>query len=156
MNTDCVTVSTVVAVEPATAFAVFTNEIASWWRPKVRGLFRNGGDGTLKFDNGRLLETYRQGEPLEIGRVLAWEPAKRLVVEWRQEGFAPGERTEVEVRFEAAPGGTRVTVEHRGWDRLPADHPARHGYTGNAFAGMIGLRWADALTALRFACAELA
>jgi uncharacterized protein YndB with AHSA1/START domain len=154
VNTDCVTVSTMVAVDPATAFAVFTNEIETWWRPKVPGLFQRGCNGTLKFDNGRLLEIYSQGEPFEIGRVLAWEPAKRLVVQWRQEGFVPGERTEVEVRFEAAGGGTRVTIEHRGWDALAADHPARHGFTGDAFTSMIGLRWADALTALRYASRE--
>ena len=149
MNTDCVTVTTVVAVDPITAFAVFTGEIAAWWKPKVPGLFRRGRSGALKFDGGRLLEIDSQGEPFEIGRVLAWEPAKRLVVEWRQEGFAPGDRTEVEVRFEPASGGTRVTVQHRGWDTLAADHPTRHGYTGNAFTTMIGLRWADALTALK-------
>jgi uncharacterized protein YndB with AHSA1/START domain len=149
MNTDCVTITTVLAVDPATAFAIFTNEIAAWWRPKVEGLFQRGRNGIVKFDNGRLLETYSQGEPFEIGRVLAWDPAKRLVFEWRQEGFSPGERTEVEVRFEAVSAGTRVTVQHRGWDALAADHAARYGLTGNAFTSMIGLRWGDALTALR-------
>jgi len=150
VNTDCVTVSTIVAVDPATAFAIFTSEIATWWKPKVPGLFRPGRNGTLKFDSGRLLEIDSHGEPFEIGRVLAWEPARRLIVEWRQEGFDPGDRTEVEVRFEAAPAGTRVTVQHRGWDALAANHAARHGYTGSAFTSMIGLRWADALTALRY------
>ena len=154
MNTDCVTVSTIVAVDPATAFAIFTSEIDLWWKPKVHGLFRPGRNGTLKFDNGRLMEIDTFGEPFEIGRILAWEPARRLVFEWRQEGFAPGERTEVEVRFEAAPPGTRVTVQHRGWDALATHHPARHGVTGNAFTSMIGLRWADALTALRSAASS--
>ena len=154
MNTDCVTVSTIVAVDPATAFAIFTSEIGMWWKPRVPGLFRRGRNGTLKFDNGRLLEIDSFGEPFEIGRVLAWEPARRLVVEWRQEGFALGERTEVEVRFDPAPAGTRVTVEHRGWDALAANHPARHGATGNAFTSMIGLRWADALTAVRWAASS--
>jgi hypothetical protein len=154
VNTDCVTASTTVAVDPATAFAIFTGEIAAWWKPKVQGLFQHGRDGTLRFDNGRLVETYEKGEPFEIGRVLAWEPAKRFVVEWRQYGFAPGDCTEVEVRFEAAAKGTRVTVQHRGWDRLPADHPARHGYTGGAFTSLIGLRWGDALTGLRAAAAS--
>jgi uncharacterized protein YndB with AHSA1/START domain len=152
VNTDCVTVSTVVAVDPATAFDVFAEDIAGWWRPKVRGLFQSGQTGTLQFREGRLWEIYTDGEPFEIGRVLAWEPPTRLVVEWRQEGFAPEERTEVEVRFEAAPRGTRVTVEHRGWDALAVSHPGRQ-YTGGAFSTMIGLRWADALTALRGAAA---
>jgi hypothetical protein len=149
VNTDCVTVTTVVAVDPVTAFTIFTSEIGAWWKPKVPGLFRPGPSGTLKFDSGRLVEIDTQGELFEIGRVLVWEPARRLVVEWRQDGFAPGDLTEVEVRFEPVPAGTRVTVEHRGWNTLSADHPARHGATGNAFASMIGLRWADALTALR-------
>ena len=149
MNTDCVTVSTVVAVDPVTAFAIFTSEIGAWWKPKVPGLFRPGRTGTLKFDGGRLFEIDTQGERFEIGRVLAWDPAYRLVIEWRQDDFAPGDRTEVEVRFEAVPAGTRVTVKHRGWDTLAVNHPARHGATGNAFTSMIGLRWADALTGLR-------
>lgn len=53
------------------------------------------------------------------------------------------------MRFQAENGGTRVTREHRGWDSLGPDHPARRGYAGKAFAGIIGLRWADLLTAFR-------
>ena len=149
MNTDCVTVTTVVALDPDDAFAVFTDEISAWWKPKAFGIFRSGRSGTLKFEDGCLVEIDRWGELFEIGKVLAWEPPKRLVVEWRQEGFAPGDRTEVEVRFEPARGGTRVTVEHRGRDALAASHPARHGYTGDALSSIIGLRWADALTVLK-------
>jgi hypothetical protein len=32
------------------------------------------------------------------------------------------------VRFEAVGDLTRVTVEHRGWDEIPQDHVARHGF----------------------------
>ena len=35
--------------------------------------------------------------------------------------------THVEVRFEAVGEETRVTVEHAGWDSVPAAHVARHG-----------------------------
>jgi hypothetical protein len=59
--------------------------------------------------------------------------------------FAPHESTEVEVRFEPVPGGTR----HRGWDAMPPGHPARHGLFGPAFTSMMGLWWADRLEALR-------
>jgi len=34
MNTDCATVTTVVALDPDTAFAVFTDEFSAWWKPK--------------------------------------------------------------------------------------------------------------------------
>ena len=66
-----------------------------------------------------------------------------------QTGIAPHEVTHVDVRFEAVSSGTRVTLEHRGWDALPLDHPARHGFSGSAFTSIIGLRWADLLTAFR-------
>lgn len=153
-NTDAVSVTTVVAVDPATAFAAFTEEIEMWWRPRVKRLFRQDRAGVMKFEpgpGGRLIEVHDDapGEPFEVGRVLAWVPGQRVMFEWRQGDFGPNDVTEVDVRFEAVKNGTRVTLEHRGWDKLPANHPARHGYTGDAFASMIGLRWADLLTALR-------
>jgi uncharacterized protein YndB with AHSA1/START domain len=85
----------------------------------------------------------------EVGRVTAWQPPSRLVLEWRNVNFAPSERTEIEVVFEPAGGGTRVTVQHRGWAALRPDHPARHNLAGPAFSRMIGLWWGDQLTALR-------
>jgi uncharacterized protein YndB with AHSA1/START domain len=81
--------------------------------------------------------------------VLAWEPGRRLVFEWRGKSFAPGERTEVEVRFEPVEGGTRVTLEHRGWEALGDDHPVRHGLRGPAFTDMIGLWWGELATSFR-------
>jgi hypothetical protein len=72
------------------------------------------------------------------------------VFEWRGNHFEPGLVTEVEVRFEASGQGTRVTLEHRGWDRVPLEHASRHGYgASNAFVSMIGLSWGDQLAALR-------
>jgi uncharacterized protein YndB with AHSA1/START domain len=146
--TELVRVTTVVAVDPSTAFAIFTDEIGMWWRPKV-DLFRKASQGVMRFESGRLIEAYQDGQTFEVGRVLEWEPGKRLRFEWRQADFAPGDVTEVEVRFEPAGAGTRVSLEHRGWDRITTAHPARHGYTGDAFTSMIGLRWADLLTGFR-------
>ena len=147
-----VTVTTIVAVDPATAFSVFTADIDAWWRRLPPARFDPDRIGAMRFEpgvGGRLLEVYNSDDAFEIGRVLVWEPAARLVFEWRGPGFEPGLRTEVEVRFEPIGSVTRVTLEHRGWDRVPPEHPARHGYTGGAFSSMIGLRWADQLVALR-------
>jgi len=149
MNTnENVRVTTVVAVDPATAFAIFTGEIGMWWKPKV-DLFGKDRKGVMRFEGGRLVEAYESGAPFEVGRVLEWNPGENVRFEWRQRDFAPGDVTEVEVRFERVAGGTRVTLQHRGWDRIAAPHPARHGHTGDAFVSMIGLRWADLLTAYR-------
>jgi hypothetical protein len=151
---ELVRVTTVVAVDPATAFAVFTEEVDLWWRRGPRHRFRADRVGTMRFEPGpagRLLEVYDEaaGDVYEVGDVRAWEPGRRLVFAWRGRAFAPGEETVVEVRFERVAAGTRVTLEHRGWEALRADHPARHGLTGGAFASMIGLWWGDQLTMLR-------
>jgi hypothetical protein len=37
------------------------------------------------------------------------------------------------VRFEPAGDETRVTVEHFGWDTIPREHAARHGFPLEVF-----------------------
>lgn len=145
-------VTTFVNVSPLDAFEVFTDEIDRWWRRGPR--FRMAGTATseLCFERdakGRKLIERWPGQQRELGRVLVWEPGQRLVFEWRNANFAPDECTEVEVRFEASGAGTRVTLEHRGWETIRPDHPARHGEQGRAFSAMIGNHWAELLTAYR-------
>jgi hypothetical protein len=106
---DSVTVTTVVRTDPVEAFRIFTAEIDAWWKRGPRYRLR---DGVLRFDAGRLFE----GEEA-IGRVTAWEPGVRLLLDLTDWPFQTGEATEVEVRFQAVGDGTRVTVEHRGWQR---------------------------------------
>lgn len=149
-RSDAVVVTTMVAVDPDSAFEVFTAEIDSWWRRDSR--YRFSGEQRMRFEpgeGGRLLAERESGDPREIGRVLVWKPPDRLVFEWRARSFASDERTEVEVRFEVAEGGTRVTLEHRGLEALAPDHPARHGLSGEAFRSMFGLWWGDLLVSLR-------
>jgi len=154
---DQATVSVFVAVEPDVAFDVFTKETDLWWQRGLR--FRPSGRaiGALCLEpgvGGRLFETFerRAGTPVtaEFGRVTVWDPPARFVLAWRNVNFEPTDAsTELEVLFDAAPGGTRVTVHHRGWAALRADHPARHGQQGAEFVRGMGLWWADLLTALR-------
>ena len=54
----------------------------------------------------------------EVGRVLAWQPGHRIVLEWHPADWQPEETTEVELSFEPIEAGTRVTLEHRGWGGL--------------------------------------
>ena len=148
MKPEFARVTTLVEVDPADAFEVFTAEIEAWWKPGPRW---RPGRGALRFEGGqggRLVQVEGESE-LEIGRILVWEPGARLAFEWRARNFAQDEVTQVEVRFERAERGTRVVLEHRGWEALAAKHPVRLGLSGPAFTDMIGLWWADLLTSYR-------
>ena len=156
-GTDQARVVVSVAAPAALAFEVFTAEIDLWWR---RGLqYRHfGGERALiaiePREGGRVFETLGEDGPVhEIGRVLDWQPPSRLRFEWRLSNFAPGERTEVEVQFEPEGAGTRVTVIHRGWDSIRADHPARHGEASAEFLRRIGLWWGGQLSVYRLCAA---
>ncbi len=146
---EVVRVTAVVAADPALAFSLFTEEVDAWWRREPRYRLEAGEE--LAFEprvGGRLLARGPSGATRELARVRHWEPAVRLVLTWLGPPVAPGPATEVEVRFEAAAGGTRVTLEHRGWDAVAPDHSARHGLTGSAFTALMGSWWGDLLLAL--------
>jgi uncharacterized protein YndB with AHSA1/START domain len=135
------------------AFRIFTEEIDQWWRRGLRYRVMRGNQGILHLEprvGGRLFEaTPGDAAAVETGRVTAWEPPERFVFEWRAINFAPEEKTEVEVLFEARAEGTLVTVTHRGWAKIRANHPVRHGEDVTPFIRRMGMWWADLLTSLR-------
>ena len=152
---DRVEASVAVAIDPVAAFDLFTRATDLWWRRGVRFRAAGRAPSALHFEprtGGRLFEEY-EGDAgpclVEFGRIIAWEPPVRLVFEWRNTNFTAGEKTEVEVSFAAIPSGTCVTVVHRGWASLPADHPVRHGMDTAAFIRTMGLWWGDLLSSLR-------
>jgi len=70
-----VRVTVVVAVSPAVAFEVFTEETAAWYRPAIAGSPRDPG-GHLGFDvtSRRVVRVGRTGDVVEVGRITVWEP----------------------------------------------------------------------------------
>ena len=142
-TTAAATASVEVACDPATAFAVFTADIGSWWK-RGTPYWNDAAKGQeLRFEpqvGGRLVEVHdpETGEGFEIGRVLVWEPGKRLVFTWRQGDWDSSESTDVEVRFEPAERGTRVTVEHGGWDRVPSAGPGLSEGYSHGWAELLG------------------
>ena len=152
---DAATVSVLVRVAPEVAFDVFTREIDLWWRHGPQFRIAGRRQGKLFFEGGlggRLFETFESPSgprTFEVGKVTLWDPPRRVDLEWRGVNFKPGEKTSVEVTFEQSESGTLVTVRHRGWSKLPEDHPARHGLVGAAFSRMIGLWWGQLMTSLR-------
>ena len=150
-------VTTVIAVERAKAFQLFTDDVDKWWKRGPRFRVDASRPSRMRFEprvGGRFVEAYDDSSEdlFEHGKVRVWDPVDRIVFEMRGRDFQPDERTEVEVRFEdadAAGGKTRVTVFHRGWELLPPDHPVRHGHEGMAFDNLMRTWWAELLVSLQ-------
>jgi uncharacterized protein YndB with AHSA1/START domain len=146
-----VMVSIRLKVPPADAFALFTSRIDAWWRRGPK--YRMGPGGRLYFEpgeGGRLVQILDEttGEEFEIGRILVWRPGERLVFEWRLPNFTADQVTEVDIAFTPVAEGTRLTLEHRGWNALPPDHPARHGMPEGRFLLFRARWWEELLDAL--------
>ncbi len=149
-----VVVTALVTVDPATAFEIFTGDVDAWWKQGPRYRVQPDRPSAMRFEpgvGGRLVEVYDEatGDAFEHGKVRVWDPPKRLVFEMSGRDFQPGESTEVEVRFEGVGDATRVTVEHRGWERFPAGHPVLHGLESSAFGDMLRVWWLDLLVAVQ-------
>jgi uncharacterized protein YndB with AHSA1/START domain len=139
-----------VKATPERAFRAFVEEIGEWWRPNV--LFQTTPrPGVLSFEpgeGGRLIETRENGKVFEIGTIRVWEPPAKLVFSWRQANFPLDLHTEVEVGFEAVGEETRVSVEHRGFDQVPADSAARHRFPDEVLLMRLAEFWRAQIAAV--------
>jgi hypothetical protein len=104
---------------PEHAFAVWVDKTNLWWpathtvseAPGVRVIFEPR-------DGGRIFERTPSGQEHEWGHITGWDPPVRLAYTWRIRVDLE-HATDVEIRFAPRePGGTRVEIEHRGWERL--------------------------------------
>ena len=107
-----------VACDVDRAFRTFTEDIATWWPVETHAITER--PETVVFEpstGGRLYERARTGEECDWATILVYEPPHRVVLEWKVNPAAPP--TEVEVRFSPDGDGTRVELEHRGWEQYP-------------------------------------
>ena len=95
---------------PQRAFNLFTERAGEWW-PADRRHTKDAASTIHIEAAGRFFERSGAGAEVEMGRVRVFSPGERLVLDWFP-GTGPEHPTEVEVRFETADGGTRVTVTH--------------------------------------------
>jgi uncharacterized protein YndB with AHSA1/START domain len=123
------TVTVDCAVEEA--FRVFTSDALSWW--PVEGHSIAGKVSEIVFEprvGGEVYEVAESGERGHWADVLEWDPPRRLLLAWNVLN-REGELTEVEVRFAPEDGGTRVELEHRGWERVATNAEGkRDSYDG--------------------------
>lgn len=92
------------------AFQLFTEHAGQWW-PADRRHTSDPASAIRIEAAGRFFERASDGSEVDLGVVRLFEPARRLVLDWFP-GTDRANATYVEVRFEAAEGGTRVTVTH--------------------------------------------
>jgi hypothetical protein len=145
--------STMVRSGVAHTFNVFVRTIGTWWPAQP---FSAGGervrDVTIeRFVGGRIYETWDDGSCVEWGQVLTWQPPTRFAMTWN----GTPRVTEVELTFnQLGQNLTRVTVEHRGWERLTDEQLSEDcalpgGYNSGAYAS----GWKRILAALAHAAA---
>jgi uncharacterized protein YndB with AHSA1/START domain len=122
--------SVTVPLDRTAAFRLFTEQIGTWWRRGERFWHDPSRGVSHRIEprvGGRLLEVYEDGV-WELGRVLAWEPPTRLAFSWRQSNWEPKETTTVEIRFLPDGDGTRVDLEHTGWEGVHSQVGCELGY----------------------------
>ena len=105
------------------AFEVFTSEFGQWWPLLSHHIGKASPDIAIvePFVDGRWFERAMDGSECDWGRVLVWDPPRRLVLTWCIDSkwkFDGSLATEVAIDFIAETDRrTRVVLEHRYLDR---------------------------------------
>ena len=117
--------SIVVKADVERAFRVFTAGIDTWW-PRDHHIGKSPMKKVVveNFQGGRCYSAQVDGTDCDWGKVLVWEPPRRLVLAWQINvdwKYEPdlAKSTEVEVCFFPEPDGTtRVELKHKHFERL--------------------------------------
>ncbi|MFC3503680.1 SRPBCC family protein [Micromonospora krabiensis] len=128
------------------AFEVFTGALTRWW---VVEYTWSGPEALAELgmeprSGGMLYEIGPYGFRGDWGRVLTWDPPRRLVFTWqigpdRVPVPDPARASEVEVLFlPEAPEQTRVELEHRHFDR--------HGEAAEGYRQALTAGWHELLS----------
>lgn len=107
-----------VAVGIDRAWAVFTEEMGTWWPLATHSIGADGGDAA---PDGVVVEGRVGGSVYETigddrrewGTVAEWEPPRRLAVDWVVGGEVTTRWT---ATFTATPRGTKVELVHSGFE----------------------------------------
>jgi uncharacterized protein YndB with AHSA1/START domain len=120
------------------AFRVFTAEATSWWPVGSHSLYGDTVKDVVfeEHEGGEVYELTESGEKGHWATVLAWEPPHRLVLAWEVSPSVIG--TQVEIRFLPEEARTRVELEHRGWEHVAAEAPAKRDDYAEGWGFVLG------------------
>jgi uncharacterized protein YndB with AHSA1/START domain len=101
------------------AFRVFSEGVATWWPLQTHSVGERSAKTCVLEGRvgGRFFERQEDGTEAVWGTVTVWEPPQRLAFTWHP-GRDESTAQEIEIRFTPVDGGTRVELEHRGWEKL--------------------------------------
>lgn len=108
-----------VSLDPSAAFDLFTSRMETWW-PLASHSISESPDAHIRFEGrvgGRVVEITPSGDEHAWAEVIAWDPPHRFAMVWHPT-IDPTAASVVEVRFAAVDGGTRLDLEHRGWEEF--------------------------------------
>ncbi len=110
-----------VNASPEICFRVFTEQLSQWWPLKTHHIAKVEAKEAIIEPRvgGRFFERGVDGSECLWGHVRAWDPPRRVVLSWELNAQWEHDariRSEVEVTFTAEANGTRVDLEHRGFD----------------------------------------
>lgn len=128
MAIEPVRVSVSVAGTVERSFRVFTEQMSTWWPLSTHSIEPDKAV-TAEMEarlGGRIVERHHDGTEASWGVITVWEPPHRLVFSWNP-SYEDRPETEVEVTFSEEGTGTRVALEHRGWERLGPDGAEMRG-----------------------------
>lgn len=107
------------ADDPESCYRRFTSGFGDWWPALTHSLSRDPATRCAlePHAGGRVFETAPGGAEHLWGTVTAAEAGRSLRFTWHP-GREPDSAQWVELRFEAAGDGCRVTLVHGGWEAL--------------------------------------
>lgn len=151
---DRVCAQVIVPMSQPAAFERFRHDFHVWWPGEftwsgdvLEDIFFEGRKGGMIWERGP------EGIRFDMARVLRWVPPEKVVLRWHV-GPAhmpepnPEKASEVEFRFVAMGGATRIELEHR--------HFARHGKAGREYRNAMTVQWPYILKRLADCCGGMA
>ena len=122
------------------AFRVFTADALSWWPIATHSVHGDSVEEIVfeEHEGGEVYELSANGERSHWATVVSWEPPSRLVLAWNilEREAIP---TEVEVSFLPDGAGTRVELEHRGWEAIAEEAESKRSSYDTGWEHILGL-----------------